>query len=119
MPSFFERFDISGSNRKQKASEPVADQCCPTIAEAMSGDFDPATGYCRIPSMSVTIFLDHGEFKAVLGAGPAFRRFYLTLDTLEAACEQVERAIAEGRGEWREPVSPKVLSTRQRVNGKV
>jgi len=105
MQSFFDRFDVAAKGRNGATSEVAADECCPLLSEAMLGQFDPQTGYCLVPAMKVTIFRDGDHLKAVVGCGPAFKRFFLTLSGLEAACEQVEQALAEGRGEW---VAPKV-----------
>jgi hypothetical protein len=117
MSEIHDRFAIAGSKSRWAVDQVIEDECCPTTAGLMAGVCDPKTGFCLIEEASITIFRDNGVYKVVMGRGPACRRFYLTLDGLEAVVEQVERALNEGQGTWRDPVAAKPRLTKLHVNG--
>lgn len=74
----------------------------PLLLEAFFPPPGKASGTFLTPKFSVTVFSEGNRVKAVLGSRGHKRKFWLTLSTPEAILEQVEVALKEGKGEWRE-----------------
>jgi hypothetical protein len=56
----------------------------------------------RLPRFTVTVFSHQGALKCVVSSREQTDRFFLTLDGPEAVLEQIELALASGKGEWRD-----------------
>lgn len=71
----------------------------------MEGFFPPpgkATGTFAGPKFSVTLFSEGSRLKAVFGSKTHPRKFWTTLDGPEGVLEQLELALVNVDGEWRD-----------------
>lgn len=92
----------SGTNG-DRTVEGLVDECCPLIADAMSGEWSAERGlYVRKP-YSLTIWSEGGMVKLCLGADDKNPKWFWSCSTLEALMEQAEAALKAGKGNWWQP----------------
>lgn len=87
--------------RKEELPEAWSDQFA-LLTEAFFPAPGKATGTFVSPKYSVTVFSEGLRLKAVVGARGAPKKFWVTLDGPEGVLEQIELALLNGNGEWRD-----------------
>lgn len=74
----------------------------PLLTEAFFPAPGKASGTWATPKFSLTAFSEGHRLKVVLGSKSHPKKLWLTLDGPEGVLEQVELALRNGGGEWRD-----------------
>lgn len=91
---------------KSESLNPVWGDHFPLLMEGFFPPPGKATGTFLTPRFSVTLFSEGSRLKAVFGSKNHPRKFWITLDGPEAVLEQVEIALKNEDGEWRDAKEP-------------
>jgi hypothetical protein len=75
----------------------------PLLAEAMQGALVKDRPEESVLPHTLTLWLEGSYVKFVLSAGPNHPKFFGSFQGLDAGLEEVEKCLAEGRGDWKIP----------------
>ncbi len=78
-------------------------ECCPVLAEALSGVWDQTKSAYTTKPFSMTVWCDNGMVKVCLGVDDKHPKWFWSCSTLEALMEQAEAALKAGKGNWWQP----------------
>ena len=103
MSSFFEVRDAAIGKNNGVDREPILEECCRLVSEAMQGRFDTDKRKRLGPFYSVTAFYEAGQLKVVLGAGDQHDKFWTTVSCLETLFQELNANLQSGTGNWAKP----------------
>lgn len=101
MGKFSELVRSATAPRKEELPDAWASQF-QLLTEAFFPAPGKASGTFETPKYSVTVFSEGVRLKAVVGARGAPKKFWVTLEGPEGVLEQIELALLNGNGEWRD-----------------
>jgi hypothetical protein len=92
----------NSGTRSDESLNPVWGDHFPLCMEGFFPAPGKASGTYASPKFSITLFTEGNRLKAVFGSKTHPRKFWMTLDGPEGVLEQVEIALRDQDGEWRD-----------------